>query len=199
MATDTIERLLTADEFVELAEPGPAGLTLELIEGVLQERPMTTRSPRHSEAIIRIGQVLANWLDSRTDRVGVVVGGEARCRISTDPDTIVGIDVAYFEGRQHVELSDDARFYDGPPVLAVEVLSPSDTLDIIHARIRQFLTAGVAQVWIADPDFVTLTVHRTQTAPVMYSSQQEIDGGADLPGFRATVVTLFTGRRQVGR
>jgi Uma2 family endonuclease len=196
MATDTVERLLTADEFLQLAEPGPAGVTLELIEGVLQERPMTTRSPRHSEAIIRIGHVLTTWLDSCADRAGVVVGGEARCRISTDPDTIVGIDVAYFEGMQYVELPGDARFYDGPPVLAVEVLSPSDTLDIIHARIRRFLAAGVTHVWMADPDFMTLTVYRSQAAPVMYSAEQEFEGGDDLPGFRATVAALFTGKRQ---
>lgn len=196
MATDTIDRPMTADEYVERAESAPSDVTLELIEGQLRERPMTTRGPRHSEAIIRLGQVLANWLDAHPEIAGKVVGGEARCRIATDPDTIIGIDVAYFRGRDHVELPDDAKFYDGPPVLAVEVLSPSDEHGNINQRIRQFLAAGVAQVWIANPEFQTITVHRPDAEPVMYASQQEIDGGDDLPGFRVRVAALFTGIRR---
>ena len=196
MATDIIDRPMTADEFVERAESAPSNVTWELIEGQLRERPMTTRGPRHSEAIIRLGQVLANWLDAHPEIDGKVVGGEARCRLVTDPDTIVGIDVAYFRGREHVELADDAKFYDGPPVLAVEVLSPSDEHGNINQRIRQFLAAGVAQVWVANPEFQTITVHRSDAEPVMYASRQEIDGGTDLPGFRAQVATLFTGHRR---
>jgi Uma2 family endonuclease len=196
MATDTIDRPMTADEYVERAESAPSDVTWELIEGQLRERPMTTRGPRHSEAIIRLGQALANWLDAHPGIEGKVVGGEARCRIVTDPDTIVGIDVAYFRGSEHVELADDARFYDGPPVLAVEVLSLTDEHGDINQRIRQFLAAGVVQVWIANPEFQTITVHRPDAEPVMFAAGQEIDGGADLPGFRARVATLFTGARR---
>jgi len=152
MATDTIERLLTVDEFVELAEAAPPDVTLELIDGQLRERPMTSRGPRHSEAIIRIGQVLANWLDTRPEIAAVVVGGEARCRISTDPDTIIGLDVAYFRGPQHANLPDGAKLYDGTPFLAVEVLSDIDTHESIIARVRLLLSAGVPQVWVADAD-----------------------------------------------
>lgn len=195
MATDAIERVLTADEFVELAEAAPPDVTLELIEGEPKERPMTTRGPRHSEAIIRIGHVLTSWMDHAADEIGVVVGGEARCRISTDPDTIIGIDVAFFRGEEHANLPDGARFYDGPPVVAVEVLSPSDTHEAINARIRQLLAAGTAQVWIANPEFMTVTIHRPNDEPVMFASQQEFDGSADLPGFRVTVHSLFSGKR----
>lgn len=196
MATDTIDRPMTADEYVERAESAPSDVTWELIDGQLKERFMTTRGPRHASAIARVTYCLTAWLESTLVQDGVIATGEARCRIATDPDTIVGIDVAYFRGREHVDLSDDAKFYDGPPVLAVEVLSPSDEHGNINQRIRQFLAAGVAQVWIANPEFQTITVHRPDAEPVMYASRQEIDGGADLPGFRARVATLFTGSRR---
>lgn len=196
MATDTIDRPMTADEFVRRAESAPPDVTLELIDGELRERPMTTRGPRHSAAIARTSYVLTTWLESSAHRAGVIVAGEARCRLATDPDTIVGIDVAYFAGQQHIELPDDARFYDGPPVLAVEVLSPTDVHEDVNQRIRQFLAAGVAQVWIADPGFQTITVHRPDADPVLYAARQEIDGGTDLPDFRAQVASLFTGLRR---
>lgn len=196
MAADTIDRPMTADEYVERAESAPSDVTWELIDGQLKERFMTTRGPRHSEAIGRITLLLATWLESTGDQDGVIAVGEARCRLTTDPDTIVGIDVAFFRGREHTHLPDDAKFYDGPPVLAVEVLSPSDEHGNINQRIRQFLAAGVAQVWIANPEFQTITVHRPEVEPVMFSARQEIDGGRDLPGFRAGVATLFTGTRR---
>lgn len=88
------------------------------------------------------------------------------------------------------------KFYDGPPVLAVEALSPSDVHETINQRIRQFLAAGVAQVWVANPEFQTITVHRPDAEPVMYAARSEINGGNDLPGFRAQVVSLFTGTRR---
>lgn len=197
MGTGTIARRMTADEFVERAESAPSDVTLELIDGEVRERPMTTGGPRDSEAIARSSYVLTAWLDTQSPHAGVVVAGEARCRIMTDPDTIVGIDVAYFQGPQFVELPEDAKFYDGPPVLAVEVLSHSDKHETVHQRIRHSLTAGVAQVWIADPEFQTITVHRPDADPVLYASRQEIDGGADLPGFRAQVASLFSGLRRV--
>lgn len=193
MATDMIERLMTADEFVERAEAALADVTWELIEGQLKERPMTTRGPRHSEAIARISYVLSAWLESAEAGVGGIVAGEARCRLTTDPDTIVGIDIAYFRGREHVDLPDDARFYDGPPVLAVEVLSATDTHEGINSRVRQFLAAGVPQVWIANPEFRTITVHKQGAEPVLYASRQQISAEPDLPGFNAVVKTLFTG------
>jgi len=196
MATDTIQSAMTADEFVERAESASPDVTVELIEGELQERPMTTRGPRHSEAIARTAYILTTWLESSAERNGTIVAGEARCRISTDPDTIIGIDVAYFRGPQFINLADDAKFYDGPPVLAVEVLSPSDIHEVINQRIKQLLAAGVAQVWVADPEFMTITVHRPDSEPAMFASRQEIDGEPDLPGFRASVASLFTRARR---
>jgi Uma2 family endonuclease len=196
MATETIDRPMTADEYVERAESAPTDVTWELIDGQLKERPMTTRGPEHCEAIARTAYVLTAWLDSAAVRDGIIAAGEARCRISIDPDTIVGIDVAFFRGQEFVNRPEGVKFYDGPPVLAVEVLSPSDEHGNINQRIRQFLAAGVAQVWVANPEFQTITVHRSDADPVMYASRQEIEGGGDLPGFRARVATLFTGARR---
>lgn len=122
MATATADQVVSTEAFLELVDSAPEDVELELIRGQVRECSMTTRGPRHSAAIIRIGQALANWLDRQPDRVGVVAGGEARCRIARNPDTIVGTDVAYFEGVELVELPDGARCFDGPPVVAVEAL-----------------------------------------------------------------------------
>jgi len=192
MSTATPPRLIATEEFLKLLEQASEDVTLELIEGEVRENPMTTRSPRHATAIARIAQILGNWLDEQTGREGVVVGGEARCRILKNPDTTVGLDVAYFEGTQFVEQADGSRFFDGPPVLAVEVLSPTDTHEDINEWIRPLLSAGVRQVWIADADFRTITVHRPQAEQQLFTRGQTLVGEPELAGFSCSVESLFS-------
>jgi Uma2 family endonuclease len=196
MTTTTAERLVSTNEFLQLVESAPEDVTLELIQGRVREHLMTTRSPRHSIAMARISQMLLNWLDEQPDRQGVVASGEARCRIARDPDTIVGLDVAYFEGVEFVELPDGAKFFDGPPVVAVEVLSPTDEHEEIVERVRGFLAAGVPQVWVADPEFRSVTVHRPGAEECLFTARRELTAEPELPGFRCAVESLFVGKRR---
>jgi Uma2 family endonuclease len=197
MATDVIAhpvtpKPITIEEFLELERNAPDDVHMELINGQIREYPgVTTRNAKHSETIIRIGHALMTWLENHPNQVGTVAGGEARCRLSDDSDTMVGLDVAYFEGEQHVHRPDAQSYFDGAPILAVEVLSLSDTHETVTERIRLLLRSGVKQVWIADPEFLTVTVHRSQAAPSLYSQEEELNGGPDLPGLKCPVAKLF--------
>ena len=182
--------LVTAEEFLRL--PEVEGITRELIDGELRQRPMTTRNPRHSITTGRVAQVLNNWLDTRSDSEGVIAVGDARCRLSVDPDSIVGVDVGYFEGAEAVRQGEEPKLFDMAPTVAVEVLSPSDTHEDVSDKIRRYLAAGTRQVWVADPDFRTLMVYRSGASPTLYAGEQEIDGGAELPGSRVPAALLFS-------
>jgi Uma2 family endonuclease len=81
-------------------------------------------------------------------------------------------------------------FFDGPPILAIEILAPWDPHERMVEKAESFLEAG-SVVWIADPDFRTITVHRPGEAPVMFNDRQELDGDPYLPGFRTLVRKLF--------
>jgi Uma2 family endonuclease len=187
MATGTV--LMTAEEFLRL--PDVEGVTRELIDGVVVERNMTTRSPRHTISASRISQKLWNWLDSTPGRRGLVAVGEVRCRLPGDPETVVGIDVAYFEGAEAERQGQEESSFVGPPILAVEILSPSDTHEDVGEKIHRYLAAGTKQVWIADPDFRTITVHRADAPPAFYHHLQDLPGGPDLPGLHVPVASLF--------
>ena len=45
-----------------------------------------------------------------------------------------------------------------PPLLCIEVLSPEDTVNRTHERVREFLDMGVKEVWIFNPALRTVTV-----------------------------------------
>lgn len=188
MATASVA--MTTDEF--LALPEEEGVSRELIDGQVISNPMTTRNPKHAFLISRISQVLCNWQD-RERKGGMVVGGEARCRLTRDPDTIVGIDVAYF-GRASVEgLASEESFFDGPPILAVEILSPTDNHQDVTRKVQRYLASGTLAVWVVDPLFCNVLIHRPDGSQSFFANSDELRGEPELPGLLFEVADLFAG------
>ena len=79
---------------------------------------------------------------------GQVLGGEAGVRLSHDPETTVGIDVVYVSAEVIVQQTDETTLIDGVPTLAVEILSPNDTIEEIHDKMTTYRLAGVPLVWM---------------------------------------------------
>src|SRR5262249_52275418 len=95
--------------------------------------------------------------------------------------------------------SGDDAFFDGPPVLAVEVLSPSDKQENVDDKVATYLAAGVAIVWVVNPRFRTVMVYRPDAPPCSFNDTQELTAEPHLPGFRVAVAGLFGGWRVNGR
>jgi Uma2 family endonuclease len=162
-----------------------------LFRGELRESRVTKRNPSHSGTVVSVAYVLTTWLRAGAGNRGRVYAGECNFRIRRDPDTNVGIDVALASPKQVAATDKKASFIEGPPVLAVEVLSPYDKAKDIAETIEEYLDCGVKAVWIIDPYYETVTVHRPNAEPVMYTRSQELTGGKELPGFRCRVAEFF--------
>jgi Uma2 family endonuclease len=188
MSVAAVPEFLTTEEFLELLREEPENETWELVGGQLRKRPMTTRSRKHALAYSFVNRTLGNWLDSQPKVVGEIAGAEVRCRLRAKPETIVGIDVAYFAGD---DFDDNVSYYDGPPVLAVEILSPTDTHEAVVEKTLLYLECGVKQVWIVDPDLQTVTVHRPAREPQFFTLSDTLTAEPELPGFSCLVRSLF--------
>ena len=189
-------RPITTEGFLQRDAEAPEDVALELIRGELRECPMTVRSAVHSICVSRFSRELLNWLDEHPERSGDVACGEVGCRIEKNPDTTVGLDVASFEGVTADMQAGGSRYFDGPPVVAVEVLSLSDTHERWSERIRMLLAAGTRQVWVADPEFRTVTVHRSDAEPQFFAAGATLTGTPELEGFECRVERLFGRVRQ---
>ena len=165
------------------------GMDRELIRGELRETPETFADRWHSRTTARVGTALGNWLDARPEPHGEIVGG-AGFLLATDPDTGVGIDVAYVSA-EVVARSPEAAFFEGPPMLAVEILSPSDRQEKVDEKVALYLESGVAIVWVVHPRFRTVTVFRPGSEPELFNALQELSAEPHLPGFRVLVANLF--------
>src|ERR1700722_1566540 len=188
MSTVTTLPMMTTDELLALPEDG---MERELIGGRLREREMTRRNPWHSSSLCFIVGLLQDWLKTRPRPHGRVFGGEAGFRIRKNPDTTVGIDVAYVSAEMAAAIPRNAALIDGPPILAVEILSPSDKQEDIQDKVDEYLKSGVKLVWIVEPVFQTVTVYRPDAPPTMFNDTQELSAEPHLPGFRGAVAELF--------
>ncbi len=189
MTTMVSATLMTTADL--LAMPDDDGIDRELSRGRLREREITRRGRRHTRAGTRIAQLLENWLETQPEPRGEVLTGEAAFQLRHDPDTTVGIDVAYISAETAMSNPDDVFVIDGIPVLAVEILSPSDKQEDVLSKVQDYLDAGVPLVWLAETVFRTITVYRPGAEPQMFTVKQELTAEPHLPGFRAAVASMF--------
>ncbi|MBY0522950.1 MAG: Uma2 family endonuclease [Gemmataceae bacterium] len=167
------------------------GMERDLIRGQLREKPMTRRNPRHSHSEAKIAYFLWSWLLQQPEPRGEVLDGDAGFRLRRDPDSTVGIDVAYISAELASATPGDAGLIDGIPVLAVEILSPSNTQEEVMEKVQEYLTVGVPLTWVVEPVFRTVTIYRPGHEPELLNSRQELVGDPHLSGFRAPVAALF--------
>jgi Uma2 family endonuclease len=183
-----VTSLMTAEEFLALPDNG---MERSLIRGELREKPMTVRNRFHSRIMARISTVLNNWLDHQSEPRGMVLCGEAGCRLRHDPETIVGIDVMYISAEVAARQAAETTLIDGVPVLVVEILSPNDTEEQTNEKMDDYLAAGVTLVWVIDPHDRTVLVYQPGAEPTLFNIRQELSGEPHLPGFCVPVARLF--------
>lgn len=183
----------TLEHFLRAEAEAPEGTRLALIDGEIVEwgANLTTRGSWHSFAMARLCQLLANWLDQPTTPIGTIGSGEVRCRLNREPEKIVGIDAGVWLGAEFVEPPTDPPLYDAPPVLAVEILSPSDTNENVWEKLHTYLDAEVQRVWLVDPELKIVTVHRPDSEPVLFNVKQTIADDPVLPGLTLAVADIF--------
>lgn len=190
MATLIDVPVLTAADWEALPDEGGEHWLVRGQLRVISEDLMTKRNRWHSQLVVAIGACLKAWRDRLPLPRGVVLGGEAGCILQRDPDTVVGIDVAYFSPEALV--ADRATtLVDGPPILAVEILSPSDRQQDIDEKVDLYLEAGVPLIWIVDPHLKTVVVVRPDAPPRLYNATETLDAEPHLPGFTVVVGTWF--------
>ena len=135
-------RPLTRDDLQRLPDDGHR---YELIDGSLIVSP----SPRHAHQVI-VGNLYVLLRLACPPELQVVLAPFA---VGLAEDTEVQPDLLVAPRSQFTE-----RDLPGPPLLAVEVLSPSTRrVDLLLKRDR-YQAAGIASYWIVDPSGPTLTV-----------------------------------------
>ncbi len=176
-------RLVTAEEFARMPEPAD-GTKQELVKGEVVEMPPV--KGRHGIVASRIDRKLGNFVDER--RLGWVAV-ESGTRLEHDPDTVRGPDVSFYSMARQPEMPEG--YFEIPPDLAVEVLSPDDRRKKVREKVAEYIANGVRLVWVVDPEAQTVMVYAGTTRGVEYGDTDTLDGGDVLPGFACPVADFF--------
>ena len=162
-------------------------LSYELIDGVPREVSMP--GFEHGEIIVRFILELGIYLRATSN--GRIVSNDTLVRISTNPLTLLGPDIAYFS---YERLPKSERPKGASPVvpeLAVEAKSPSDAWGEVLAKVSRYLDAGVTAVAVIDADTQSVAVYRAGMVQEVFGVGDELTLPDILPGFGVVVGKLF--------
>lgn len=158
----------------------------ELVRGEL--KMMTPAGFEHGRIAATIAAELA--IHVKRNRLGVVTGAETGFWIAHNPDTVRASDVAFVRA-ERVPSTALAGYFDGPPDLAVEVVSPSDGAGEVLAKTHEWLASGCRVVWLVDPKTRIVSAYRSVDDVVHLTAADSLDGGDLLPGFAIAVAEIF--------
>ena len=183
----TAAKLMTAEQFYEWCQrPENRGRSVELERGEIIDVPPPGKY--HGFVCANMAGILRDYAIKKQS--GYVCTNDAGVIVARDPDTVRGPDVTFYLDSQ-TALDMDRRFAEQPPVLAVEVMSPSDRINQMAVRVSDLLGRGVPMVWVVDPEAGDVAVHRPGADPQLLEGADELTGGDLLEGFRCPVGELF--------
>jgi Uma2 family endonuclease len=158
----------------------------ELVRGELIE--MSPAGYEHGRLAAEIGGILRDFVKPRT--LGAITGAETGFYIERNPDTVRAPDVAFI-GSARLPTKKLSGYFDGPPDLAVEILSPSDRSGEVLAKVQEWLHAGCKTVWVVDPETETIAVHVSKDHSFLLTLSDILSGGEVLPEFSIIVRDIF--------
>jgi Uma2 family endonuclease len=178
-----LRTLKSVEEFDRLEESDE--LSYELDEG---ELVVTTKPrPLHNRIVLRLTVAIEKYLESH--RVGEVFNPENLFVLG--PNTKRAPDVSFIRAERAKQIDPNADI-PGAPDLAVEVLSPTDTVAAVRRKIRQYLAAGAQYVWVVYSETREVEVWREPARAQIELQETDLLEARDLfPGFTLRMGALF--------
>ena len=167
-------------DYSDLVATPDDGKRYELVQGELFVTP--SPSPVHQRVSKRLALVLMGYFEDRS--IGEVFDAPIDL-ILTDHDVFVP-DLLVVSDPNHVS----KRGIEGPPLLIVEILSPSTRKQDRGAKARRYAELGVEHYWIVDPDRKRVECHRLADGAFRPVVDAEGDAALTHPDWDGLVVDL---------
>ena len=143
----------------------------------------------HGAYALSIGASLRNF--AKASGLGKAYAAETGFKLESDPDHVLAPDAAFVIRERAESASKIQGFYPGPPDLAVEVISPSDTYSEVEEKVADWLDAGTQAVVVVDPRRRTVKVHRSVTDAAVLTEADTLAVDDVVPGWEMPVMEIF--------
>lgn len=188
------EGTYTADEILRM----PEAEYCDLINGQLVEPNPSVLASWVAGGIMRriadaIEEKRAGWVFS--------CGVSYQCfdHLENDPQRVRRPDVSFIRwDRLPGGLRREECHERNSPELTVEVVTPDDLASEVKEKVRDWLGAGVPEVWVVNPLTRTVAVLRPDGSERILHENDELTAEELIPGFRCRVGDLFPSPPQRG-
>ena len=176
-----MDRVLNAKLTYEDYASAPAdGMTYQILDGELLVTPAP--SPFHQRASKRLQRQLEAFFEDTG--VGEVFHAPIDLILSAhdilQPDLVVVTDPTIIS----------SRGIEAPPLLVVEVLSPSSIKHDRQVKARRYAFLGVAHYWIVDPDARRLECFALSDGAYQATTAADAPATVAVPGFMGLAIDL---------
>ena len=140
----------------------------------------------HSRIARRISKTLESSLESGESEMFL----EAGYILSLTPLTVCQADVSVLS-KDRIRATPPDSYFEGPPEIAIEIVSPSDSAEYMETKVREYLDFGAIEVWVVYPKTKHLHVFSRTGELKVLSESQTIECPDLLPGFSAKAADFF--------
>jgi Uma2 family endonuclease len=174
-------KLMTAEEFARL----PGHERAELIDGEVRfEMPP---SPSHGMIAFKLALKLGVWLAQTKAGIAGIEGGFL---VQRNPDRVRGPDVWFIRAERAPQTPPEG-FWEIAPDFVVEIVSSSDTAEIIKEKLQDHFGVGVRLAWVMYPRFKQVEAHAPDGTMRTFHATDTLEAEDVLPGFRCVVAELL--------
>ena len=149
---------------------------------------MSPAGHAHGRVAARLTASLSLFVEQH--HLGAVYAAETGFVLSRDPDTVRAPDVAFVRAERLAPAPAEG-FFPGPPDLAVEVVSPSDTYSAVEEKVIGWLDAGCRAVVVLDPRRRDAAVYRSRQSISILSTDDALSAEDLVPGWSVALRELF--------
>lgn len=160
------------------------GRKYELIEG---ELTVTPAGMKHEAIGVSLAVELARYLEKNP--IGRVFGSSTGYRLADD--ILLSPDVSFVRAERLPGGVAPEGFGEFAPDLAVEIVSPGDTMTTIERKAQLYLSHGARLVWVINPKLARATIYRPDGSARVLHGEDALDGESVLPGFTCRLADLL--------
>lgn len=183
MTISTEQKVWTDEEFMALSKDGHR---YELVNGELVD--MGNSGMEHGYIACILVALLATFVQQ--NKLGAVCDSSTAFTLKNGNKR--SPDVSFVSKERLKGLKRPPRgFFQGSPDLAVEILSPNNTVEEIHEKIVEYFENDTRLIWVIHPDEKYLLVYHSPEPDRFLRPQDSLDGEAIVPGFSMPVAELF--------
>lgn len=180
---ESVKELVTAEDLWRM---GSRGENYELVRGELIE--MTPPGGIHGNAALRLGMRLQSFAEAHQLGEAMV---ETGFRLTVQPDTVRSPDISFLVAAKIPSTGLPEGYIDGPPDLAVEIVSPGDTASEIQDKVQDYLAYGTPMIWVVYPQQRIVIIHYPDGMARTLRETDTLSGESVIPGFSCQVAEIF--------